>query len=309
MELYEKFPMPSFTRIQWASKKIKDVWETRFNNAYGLFHRLEKESVIHGLRNVTTGHIPHHMYNEVVRDLNKKGLIYLPLVKIAPYSGRMNYHPPVREGQPWTYYGVIANNITDAEAFAHATEIDDHKSMGKLLGYPECCSEAFEETFRKGYTDPIWQQAMNTNEKHIVTKEDNLIRLKNTPWEINPMLNIYPIGVQFHLKCSFDCEHSLKMARDWIDLGNKIDVKGLKEVEMFLRMPMEWDCWKGIAYIRSPLFKIAYNSNQSKQKFIVQVEGDYYPEDGANGKEFPYSEKTPIAFMNMVKGKTFEGMN
>lgn len=303
VELYDTFPMHSFTRMQWlTNKKVKKVWESRFAKASRLFFNLEHESVIHGLRDVTTAHIPHVNYDVVVRELNKKGLIFLPSKKIAPFTGKMNYHPPIVQGQPWSYYGVLANRIDKAEAFAHATEMNDNMTLGKLLGYPACCSKFFEDTFQSGYVDPVWQQALQTKEKYIVTKEEQFIRLKNTDWRINPMLNMFPIGVQFHTRCSFHCESSLILAKEWISLATELKIDGLKEAEMFLRMPMEWDCYKGIAYIKSPLFKISTASNQTKRKYIVQVEGDFYPEEGANGLVFPYNEKTPIAFLNLARG-------
>jgi len=92
----------------------------------------------------------------------------------------------------------------------------------------------------------------------------------------------------------------LMIAREWVDLAKSINIEGVHDLEQILRMPMEWESGRGIAYIRTPLFKAAYNSNFSEEIFVVQREGDFYPEDGAKGIGFPFNEEVYIKFKNAL---------
>lgn len=294
--------MHPFVRIQWASKPIKDNWEKKFHKASQFFKIMETETVVHGLRSATTTHIAPQDLDEKVVEYNKKGLVFLPIQKVGLYNGRSNYHPEMVKGKPWAYYGVLADSISNAEEFAYSSDMVDHKHIGKLLGFPECCVDFFAEHFPKGFVDPTWQQASNVSSEFIAKKEDNLIRLKNLPWELNSFMKPFGLMTGFQCTCSFDCEHSLQIAKDWIELGKEINAEGLEELEQILSMPMEWESGRGIAYVRTPLFKAAYNSNFSEEIYVVQREGDFYPEDGAKGIGFPFNEETYIKFKNMVRG-------
>lgn len=289
MELLD-FDMPPFARIQWASRQIKDKYEPKMTMAGNLFHSLEQASVQYELRKVTTGHITHDLFDAYQKSLLKKGLFFLAIQKVGAYSGVANKHPEVVEGKPWNYYGVIARTTEDAEAFAHAGEIGDHLTQGALLGYPSCCTHAFSDRMSKRYYDPTWEQASALENEHIKEKNNNIIKVKKTPWETNNILRPFSINLMFQQGCSLCCLESLQIARSWIELAQKNKLEGLREMELFLRLPYEWDNLRGIAYIKTPLFKISTNSTPYTKKKIVQVDGTYFPEDAPTNANFPWSE-------------------
>lgn len=291
MELLN-FVMPPFARIQWVSKEVKLKYEPMLEKAKNVYLQLEELSVQHGLRHCTTSHVDPNRMDIRQQEYIKKGMYFLPQEKVGHYTGFSNYHPPVEEGKPWHYYGVVADTVENALKFAEATDRLDHTTLGQLLDFPECCVEFFNENWvKKGIHDPVWQQALNANEKNIRIKEDNLIRLKDIPWQANPLLKYLSVGVIFHVCDSLTCEKTLKRSMDWINLAKELKIDGLKELEMFLRMPMEWDALKGIAYIRTPLFKLAINSVTCTERFKVQLEGTYFPDDVPRGNEYPWSEQ------------------
>lgn len=290
MELYS-LKMPPFLRIQWRSKEVKEKYEPMFHEAQNVFRLLEKETVAQGIRRVTTDHVAPEHFDVAQQHYIQRGLYFLPLKQVANYAGFATYHPQVEEGKPWRYYGVIAKTVADAEAFAHADEIGDHIAMGRLLGYPQCCLEAFQNVWLEGYTDPIWQQAQASSQSFIREQEGNRIRLKDVPWQSQSLLRLFGIGPIFHVKCSTHCQHTLDIANQWIDLADQQKMKGLAEMELFQRMPMKWDCYKGISYITSPLFKISTNSMATTQPYQVEFEGTYFPSEGGNGLGFPWSEE------------------
>jgi len=293
------FNMPPFARMQWASKSIKDKYEPMFERARKVYAILEKESVKHGLRHVTTDSVNPDEYDFKQREYIKNGLIFLPLRKVGSYSGFSNYHPPAINGKPWHYYGVVADSIERAEEFAHAEYINDHTKMGQLLGYPDCCINMLNTTWKDGYVDPIWQQAENSSDSIKSHVEPNLIVVKGHDWESHSLLRTKNIGTIFHIKDRIDCPHTQELAKSWVELGRKLKIDGLREMEMFQRMPMEWDALKGIAYIKTPLFKMSINSVTCTERHVVRFEGTYYPEDAVKGNHFPW--RTQDAFVTVSR--------
>jgi hypothetical protein len=284
--------MPPFLRIQWRSKSVKEKYEPMFRAAQNIYRTLEFHTVLEGFRSVTTEHVPHHQFDVVQQNHIRNGLVFLPLQKVGSYEGFASSHPPVVPGKPWSYYGVVADSIEHAEEFAHASEVGDHVALGRLLGYPECCLQAFKEKWvDQRITDTTWQQALSSPADNIRTQDNNLIRLKDVPWESNNFLRSYAVGPIFHNKCSIHCEDTLSIAKRWIDLAQTMKLEGLKEMEMFNRMPMEWDAYKGIAYIKTPLFKISTSTVACTERYQVQLEGTYFPEEGGKGLDYPWTEE------------------
>lgn len=287
----QPFQMPPFLRIQWVSKDAQEKYEPLLHKASNVFRTLEKETVIRGIRDVTTDSIDPLQYKEHLKKLADKGLYFIPMQKVANYKGFATYHPAPEPGKPWHYYGVICKDPKKGYDFIEATEKNDHKAIGRLLGYPECCLEAFEENFIKNqYSDSIWQQALATKDAKV-DLENNIIKIKSIPWESNNIFKAYSASVIFHTKCSLDCNHTEEIAKKWINLAEELKVDGLKEVEIFSRLPYEWDALKGIAVIRTPLFKIETNSVSCVYQHRVQVGGSYFPIESAKSNQFPWSEE------------------
>lgn len=297
------FKLPPYARIQWATKEIKEEWEPKLQKAAHVYNLLEVETVKHGIRRATTAHIPNDQLPYFQQNLAKQGLTYFPIRKVGSYSGFAHAHPPVEEGRPWNWYGAIAKDPYDAYLFAYySSEVDesrdrpiDHKSIGKLLGYPECCMEFFNTVWMQGYVDPIWQEAVNCNPENIKKQTDTYIRIKDTvPWQTTVMLRYIGARLVPHIPCSLDCKHTEIMAKKWHDLAVYLKLDGYEYLSQLLQMPMEWDCLKGQAYISTPLFKIETNSVTCYPKYVVAREGTYYPEGAPDGLKFPWNEHARI---------------
>lgn len=284
------FKMPPFLRIQWVSKQVEEKYSPMLSKASNVFRFLEKESVVRGLRDVTTDSIDPISYKEHLKFLADKGLYFIPIKKVANYSGFASYHPEPQPGKPWHYYGVVCKDPKKGYEFIEATENGDHVKIGRLLGYPECCLDAFHNNFiLNGYSDSIWQQGLKTSNAKI-DLENRVIKIKDIAWESNNILKAYSANIIFHTKCSLDCKHTEKIAKEWISIAEDMNIDGLKEMELFSRLPFEWDALKGIAVIRTPLFKIETNSVSCLQRYRVQVGGSYFPDDSGKSNEFPWSE-------------------
>lgn len=307
------FSMPPFARIVWASKETQGEWEPKFKKAARAFSILEQESVVHGLRACTTAHIEPERMIPFMQELSKKGLIFQPMRQVGAYTGFAHAHPPVIEGLPWTWYGVVSKDPQNGYAFAHASSHTedtmntpiDHCAIGDLLGYPKCCQTFFNDVWGAGYIDPIWQQADSCREEYVVNKEEYLIQLKkDTPWETSSMLRYIGIRLVPHIPCSHDCDHSYAMAQSWLQLGKDLSVEGMEELEQFLRMPIEWDCLKGTAYVSTPIFKLETNSMTCYPRHVVQKEGTFLPSGKAKGLKFPFIPMGSEKFAHLFGGKS-----
>lgn len=293
------YKMPPFSRIQWASKDVKDKYEPMWEKAKRFFVKMEKLSVMHHLRDATTGSISPSDFLHSQRSLLDSGLHFLPFQKVGNYSGTASSHPVVEQGKPWHYYGAITRDIETAKQFLDFNDgvgndgKTDHYGIGNLLGYPSCCVEHFNNVFvEQQIEDTTWHRALNTSDKHVKYKDDNKIVLQNIPWQTNNIFKSFHNMAIFHMPCSFDCKKTLSVAKSWFNLAESLDLEGLRELEIFLRLPYEWNCFKGIAYIKTPLFKMSVNSNFSTERFVVQVEGTYFPLDAPRGLEFPWDNQT-----------------
>lgn len=286
------FKMPPFARTAWASKQLKDKWEPKVDLAVKAYAQLEHLSVKHGLRKCKTAHIANDRLVDSIQSFAREGLHYVPIQEVGAYTGFSHYHVAAVPGQPSTYYGALSTDIKYATEFMEASVNLDHTILARLLGYPECCTKFFLEVWQeKEYIDPVWQEYENTAPEHVKTKSEYKIRTRNTlAPESNTLLKYIGIRVMPHIPCSPDCAHSLKMAKDWIQLGRDLKIAGVEELLELLSMPVEWDALKGISYISTPIFKIETNTVTCYPKYVVQREGTFFPEDAPGGLKFPWNE-------------------
>jgi hypothetical protein len=288
------FIMPPFARLNFIDNTTKQKWGKKISNASMMYYDLERETVRHGLRKVTTEHLTEQNFESRMREINRDGLVYLPLVRTGQYNGIAKGHPPVVEGQPWSFYGVVGDSIESVESFAHATDIDDHWTMGRLLGYGDCCIQMLYDYFiDNNYADFTWQQALNVDDSKLVIKEDKLIRFSD---ELNiiSLTHLRSIGCSItpNHPCSFECPHCINVAEQWVSLAKdlKFDDK-LQDMLDMLNLPFEWSALKGIAEIHTPVFKLTVNSVSCVEKHTIQKESSYYPEEAPYGLKFPWKKR------------------
>lgn len=263
MQLIKDLDVKPFARIIWASPESKKEWEPKITLARQCYSRLERETVKEGLRKCTTTHVAPSQINEVARNLAKQGLVFLPYKKVGTYSGFAHSHPPVIENKPWNYYGPIATKIEDAELFCASEDKGDHETIAKLLGYPECCSAFFRNVWMAGYIDPVFQSAGGNGTSTEVRTNPSML-----------FIGLRYIGVRIapHLPCSVACLESLMIAHQWLDVADQNRIPGKDELLEVLLLPLEWNCYKGIAEVTTKHFKVVTNSNPCSEPYKVIVQ-------------------------------------
>lgn len=285
------FTLPASTNIQYVSEKARDVWKPKIQNVSQVFSRLEIESVRHGLRRTANlNSIPHDRLMRYQQHYESMGLVFLPVNSYkASESGFSHFSAPTPDSEHTHWLAVVARHSKDAEDWKEARLANDDQACGELFGYPECCIDFFKTAWSQGYFDPIWQQSVNANASLRKVTRDQFLRLrKETPWETSGMLRYMGIRVNTHIACCPDCQQSVEIAREWLELGRELEIDAIDDLENLLKMPVEWNVSHGIAYVTTPIFRIEASSVPSESPYIVQREGNFMPEESARGLKFPF---------------------
>jgi hypothetical protein len=286
------FRMPPLSRITYASKPIKGKWEPKIRLAEDAYVELEKQTVIHGLRQCKTQLFNREEFIGGQQELAKEGLVFLPIKEVGKFNAFTHFHTTPERGKPSYIYGAIATDLSAANKFAVASAGQtEHQVIGKLLGYPECCTKFFIDNWASGFIDPVWQQYMNLTPEHTKIRTEHRIRARNTlAPETNSLLKYVGVRIMPHIPCSPSCEASLNIAKDWVKLGRDLKINGIDEMMELLSMPVEWDALNGIGYISTPIFKLEIGTVTCYPKYVVQREGTFYPKEAPAGLKFPWNE-------------------
>ena len=283
MELLPDFDLDGFRREIWLNRRAKEEWGSVLLEAASLLQDMEVESVARGQRPCSWQTIGEEDYPRFQREWESKGLVSAVIRRVGQFEGFTNKHYPVREGEPAMVCCILSKSMSDLEAFKKAVEEQDDYTQGILLGYPECCCRFFRDVWLKGYHDPIWQAALNSS---VIHRDSHYIRMR--PHELsNPILRFLGIRIAFHIPCSFDCQKTIEIAKERLEMTKGFNPGLVEKIMQLLRMPMSWDCYHGIALIRTPIIYAVVPSCGSVERFVVEFEGDYIPPEAEEGLVYP----------------------
>ena len=203
---------------QWTSPQARAEWEPVLVAAAAAWAELEVVSVSAGVRPSALLYLTGDELVQATRDAAGQGLEITPLAWDGT-SVRAALHGPGLRG---------------AWLEAWACGADD--TIGRLLGFPDCCREHFALTWGRGLSDTVLPMATIDG-----------------PPEANVMLRHLGIRLVPHLPCSGSCEASAELGRAFAGLGGPIDVGALLTV---LALPVEYSALNGVAITTTPHFRI-----------------------------------------------------
>jgi hypothetical protein len=225
-----------FTRI--IQKHGKDDLSQEIIRYAKLFYECEYQTAVQGQRRATTAHVSIDNLQETIDRFNRDGMIFTPCRRSGFYQGFAHQHKEVKPGDPYYWFGAVTRTVEDGLLFKEAEAKGDHQTMGKLLGYPECCTEYFTENFPVNY-DPVWLGCESAPDGNPA---------------VNILLRYFGIRVISHLACSPSCEGSLKQGVERIEIMRGMDREGTDRLLEFLSGPMTWDSYHGIVEIDTDTF-------------------------------------------------------
>lgn len=232
-----QFELKDFVRV--VPFHGQEKWLSKLTQMANLFHWAEYETVKRKIRKAAIWQVsPRNLIEEIER-FRKEGLIFTPLHKSGCNLNFAHYrHYPVKPGEPFFWYGVLTRNYRDAQIFKNADYKSDHFTLGKMLGYPECCVKYFIENFPKNY-DPIW---VNLEGKG-----------RGYP-EANQMLRYFGVRITSHLSCSPKCKATKEIGEIWFKTMRQKDKKLAREIYDLLSGLITWNSYHGVLEVETPYF-------------------------------------------------------
>ena len=298
MKLIPGLDLPPSCRIVWTSEEARKVWAPVLPKVSAMVSELEVLSVAKGHRPCAWQTIAEDELPRLAAAWAEMGLVSLPILRVRSFMGFAHRHEKPQPGERANVCVIVARTLKDALRFKAANASGDNDVQGELLGFPKCCREFFCTSWAGGYFDPVWQAAMNSTLYHIYDQSPSArheslsyphVTVLGHPFA-NPVLRYAGIRVGFHLPCAFDCQDTIAVATERMDLAKATDPNLADILRGLLSMPMSWDVYHGIAVVRTPIFYLIVPSVPAVERHVVEVvsQPEFIPKESARGTGFPF---------------------
>ncbi len=225
-----------FTRI--IPKQNYEKWPGKLSLMVKLFNQTEYQIVKKKIRIAAIVELDPNNLQNFLEKVNKDRLIFTPLKKVAISTGFSANHISPEPNQPFLWKGCITRTYKDGQKFKEAYLKNDHRVIGRMLGYPECCIDYFIKNFPID-SCPIWVDLEG--------------KVKGFP-ENNGMLRYFGPKIVAHLSCSPTCEATKEIGKTWFKLMQEIDNNLADELYKLLASPITWNSYHGVVQIETPYF-------------------------------------------------------
>jgi len=246
-------------RYAWRDHHAHQIWEDRIRRISAAWNQIEIESVISGLRKCALIRIPAHDFSDLKKRLERSNIAASEISSVPSSYWR--------KAQKLELYVAVYSGGTK-ENFITACKQNDHKEIGRLLGYPSCCRDFYHQAcVKEKKSDTVWPVALNTTNEETENALEIFGSL-NTNFLLHKM-NLKAIP---HLPCSFNCGKSGENSEQFIRLGRENDyAEEMDWLHEILSMKMEWSALHGIAEIKTPLFKMITGVDTTTEKRMVRL--------------------------------------
>lgn len=272
----------------WLSREAKETWRYPIGRISQFIQELEVLSVVKDHRKCTWQTIAEETLPKCAERWGEMGLVTLSVRRVGKWQGFAHKHIEVKPGESANVCVILSKSMDDAKKYAATHDRGDNDEQGHWLGFPKCCREFFCDIWPKGYYDPIWQVAQ-AKATSVVSNEGRKIRVKGHPHS-NPVLRYIGLRTCFHIPCSFNCKDTIEISEQRLELARETNPELTKTLETLFSMPMSWDCLKGIAVIRTPIFYVITSSVACKYKHVVEIEGECIPKGAKKGTCYPFDK-------------------
>jgi SAM-dependent methyltransferase len=279
------FVLPDFTRIMWVSDRAREIWAPRIQRITRAWLEIEWRAVVAGVRACAiTSVTAEGLVADAARWVDH-GLAALPLDMQGTGTTYASTPVALAPGQPFAFRTVVGR-LDDLQAFRRAWKATDENALGRLLGYPSCCTAFFRRVWvEDAMVDTTWPMALASAGESNGTRA---VTVSGSP-EANILWRWMGVRAVPHLPCRVDCQATVDLARRFLDVGHEAgfgeEMNWLVEI---LDWPVEWSALHGIAEIRTPILKVSTRTDATPIKYSVRRPADTYPAEGARGLGFPY---------------------
>ncbi|MGA9770746.1 MAG: HEXXH motif-containing putative peptide modification protein [Blastocatellia bacterium] len=279
------FHLQEFVRYTWVSDRAKNIWKPRIQEVINRGLDAACMAVLSGARPCALRVIAAWQLFELYGKLPKLGLTVEIFETREKLKSAYFNSPVARAGRP-VYYNVVIGQKPQVADFKAAWGNDDYAELDRVSGYPECCRLFYQKTcIDESLGDTTWPMALNT----LGSDTDSTILEIAGPPATNMLWRSLGVRAVNHFPCRVDCKATIELAEEFLNAGRNAGYSTqfdwLLEI---LSWPAEWSALHGIAEIKTPVLKIATDTDATYEKYIVRRQGTSYPEVGAQGLSFPY---------------------
>lgn len=248
MELIRGLQVPIFTRKVWNTAALREEWEPRIQAIDNQWAVVERGLVLAGRRGCALQPLTRLQYLDMLSWTQRNGLSMRLVRSVKKWEGFAHHYI---ESSDDSGYLVTAIGRPDA--------LDQPEQN---LGYPDCCQAFFARTFPKGYADPVWQWAGGD------TQEGRSVRLDSVSPFSNPLLRYINVRFSPHIPCGPQCPKSIDLGTAAAELMDPVLAAQMEEL---LSLPTTWDCYRGVAIIKNPIFTLVAGSMPTASKYEVRA--------------------------------------
>jgi hypothetical protein len=274
------FTLPDFLRLSWVSDNAREVWVPRFKSIVAAWGVVESKSVLYEVRKCALVKSSSNPDGLMADASDSQRVVVLKLDTQADRTLAPDNEAP-------SHFGI--GDSSAIEELRRAWLRQDHDGIGRLLGYPPCCTRAYCERYATGdFTDPIWPISQGGSSANGKSERQADIGSAASPscnvfWRL---LGIRPVP---HLPCRFDCDATATLGKSFFDLGHRLGFAAeIEWLTQILSWPVEWSALHGIAEIKTPILKMSTATDATAWKMTVRWAGSGYPSEGAQAIRFPY---------------------
>jgi len=258
-----------FTQLSWKGLKNKRRWQPireKLNYA-GFF--AEYEMVRRGHRQCDIYQLDADQFDWQLKKVMDDSLVIQPILRSRKYSGfgHRHYCTDVIDSDTFIF-SVVARSLEDAQTFREANLGDiDHRLIGEMLGYPDCCIDWFLEAWLKdGCIDPLFEAAANTEGSE---RDGNTVTVTGHPW-FNRFIRYFGFHVIPYFTHNLKCPESEKFAEIFHSLMMEHSPDAVEALDEALTMPVTWTLNNLIIEVDHPLFRGAVNGYYWPEKLTVK---------------------------------------
>ena len=263
--------IPPFKTAAWVSDEAKNIWNIRF------------KKINEAILNTSVQALLKREWD--AQYLVLEGYLYFKLIALTAlieidtdfeYLGDKNLKGPV-------FHEVLLSNRGQAQK-----------------AKSNCCLECSKNVRSENKKEFVWESAINTATHALENKVISLSSSSDTSVFWQRLL--VTIGPQH--RCSLQCKRQQQLQKELIarmfEYGFEEESSWLTEIYSW---PIEWSANHGICELRTPIIKLAYDTDATAVNYAIQIEGETYPDEGATGKRFPYRQKS---FLRITDSKSFK---
>jgi hypothetical protein len=263
-------PETEFVRCAWTADATEALWPSRVQAIKTVWRRLEWLSVAAGLRQCGVTTAAEAALPALESEVTAHGLSLVPIARVPDTGHYQSQLLTPSPGAPCLVMFVVGRPA-DASLFGEHWRNNRHEDIGRMLGYPVCCTAFFRDVWsRQQYIDTTWPMAENTESADVVG--ERALRITGR-WQTNMLVRWNGVRPVAHLPCSFRCAETMRVADAFMALAtSSCNPATVADMRTVLSWRVEWSACNGVATIRTPVANLEASTDVTRERYSVMFQ-------------------------------------